>query len=64
MVAAMLLAATATFVLMVTVGDAPTYQRGEFSSYSRCVESAAGEIAGLGDNVRWDCVPVPGSDRD
>jgi hypothetical protein len=41
---------------MVTVGDAPSYQRGEYPSYSRCVEAAQGEVAGLGNDVRWECV--------
>jgi hypothetical protein len=51
----MLLAAA--FALMVTVGSQPTHQRGEFPSYSRCVEAAQGEVANMGDNLRWDCVP-------
>jgi hypothetical protein len=50
----MLLAAT--FALRVTGGSQPIYERGEYPSYSRCVEAAQGEVESLGDDVRWDCV--------
>jgi hypothetical protein len=57
MMATMVLAAGA-FALMVTIGTSRTYKRGEFPSYSRCVEAARGEVANGGDDVQWDCVPV------
>jgi hypothetical protein len=47
----------ATFVLMVIIGTSPPQQRGEFHSYHQCYEAAQGEVANLGPDVRWDCVP-------
>ena len=47
----------ATFVLMVIIGTSPPRQRGEFHSYHQCYEAAQGEVANLGLDVRWDCVP-------
>ena len=47
----------ATFVLMIIIGTSPPQQRGEFHSYHHCYEAAQGEVANLGPNVRWDCVP-------
>jgi hypothetical protein len=47
----------ATFVLMVIIGTSPPQQRGEFHSYHQCYEAAQGEVAHLGPDVRWDCVP-------
>jgi len=47
----------ATFVLMVIIGTSPPQPRGEFHSYHQCYEAAQGEVANLGPDVRWDCVP-------
>jgi hypothetical protein len=52
-----ILAAATMFALMVTVGDAPSYKRGEFHSYSACVTAAQAEVENLGPHVRWDCLP-------
>jgi len=46
-----------TFVLMVIIGTSPPQQRGEFHSYHQCYQAAQGEVANLGPDVRWDCVP-------
>jgi hypothetical protein len=48
----------ATYILMVIVGTSPPQQRGEFHSYHHCYEAAQSEIASLGPDVRWDCVPT------
>jgi hypothetical protein len=48
----------ATFILMVIIGASPPQQRGEFQSYHHCYEAAQSEIASLGPDVRWDCVPT------
>jgi len=48
----------ATYILMVIIGTSPPQQRGEFHSYHHCYEAAQSEIASLGPNVRWDCVPT------
>jgi hypothetical protein len=48
----------ATFILMVIIGASPPQQRGEFHSYHHCYEAAQTEIAKLGTDVRWDCVPA------
>lgn len=47
----------ATYILMVIIGGSPPQQRGEFHSYHHCYEAAQSEIASLGPDVRWDCVP-------
>jgi hypothetical protein len=47
----------ATFILMVVIGASPPQQRGEFYSYHHRYEAAQSEIASLGPDVRWDCVP-------
>jgi hypothetical protein len=48
----------ATFILMVSIGASAPQQRGEFHSYHHCYEAAQSEIAKLGTDVRWDCVPA------
>ena len=47
----------ATFVLMIIVGASPAQQHGEFRSYHDCYEAAQREVASLGADVRWDCLP-------
>jgi hypothetical protein len=42
---------------MIIVGASPTQQRGEFGSYHDCYEAAQREVASLGADVRWDCLP-------
>jgi hypothetical protein len=48
----------ATFILIVIIGTSSPQQRGEFHSYHHCYEAAQSEIASLGPDVRWDCVPT------
>jgi hypothetical protein len=48
----------AIYILMVIIGTSPPQQRGEFHSYHHCYEAAQSEIASLGPDARWDCVPT------
>ena len=45
------------FVLMVTIGTAPSYELDEYYGYDACVTAAQAEVETLGPNVRWSCVP-------
>jgi hypothetical protein len=58
---AAMIAQAAVFVLWVTIGSAPSYQRGDYPTYDACAVAAQAEVETLPEyrqkGGRWDCVP-------
>jgi len=55
-----MIAELAVFVLMVTIGSQPSYERGKYYSYSSCVSAAQAEVETLPEyrdrGGHWVCL--------